>query len=237
METIHNDSIFETRYGKLVFQGYNIFRQVVDGFDNDVGWGCTIRSFQMMYNRFRLKSADFIVPCIETVLEKSKEFGGIPGEWYSQSIVCKTMASIVDDISFGSVPVNFPCLAVVVTRLDVGRQLTDRSKDILQRFFASSHQIGLVGGKQNSCYYLVAYNGHRMHYVDPHKMLKNDCLQQMEVEALDPCVTFGWMCKDQLELNAVKEEFRDLFDSSCLNELQSSDFQVLEEDDLCIIDM
>ena len=233
--------------------GYSKFHRPIDGFTNDVGWGCGIRAMQMMLARCMWK-CDWNVQefyqffDFETIIHHSIPYGGIPGELFSLGTVTQAVCDIKSLFAIAQPPSvdlddQYPKLVLLSTRL-APEFLEQTHLDVIKKFLKHPLNVGMLGGHNRSSYYFVALEQVMedvVQYIDPHQMSSGGISpvgrpqKKMLIKNMDPCITFGWWCTNADELNTVKTDFADLLDTSCTFMSSALEMTDVDEDDIVLV--
>jgi len=167
----------------------------VSGFTDDVGWGCTIRSFQMLIANTMVRSEStksqdasrFVEDTVtapfslQSIVVHGSKYGIEAGQWFSPSIAAKTVKDIWEKQK-NPLPFSFkvygenlkrddvldkPALVVLPVKLGI---------DVMEKYYADlvlnlleyDLSVGIVGGKGNSSFYFIGTDDGKVLYLDPH---------------------------------------------------------------------
>lgn len=168
---------------KYVYVCYRQGFPEVQGYTNDCGWGCTIRSSQMMLGNACLQLnplmnkdelmhlvGDFktSIFSLQNIVEAGLQYGINAGEWFPPSIVAKSIRDISnekenkDNLKFNVIvyPEEYDAkrcantLLLLSIRLGV-KKIENIYRDEILKFFKSPNSVGIVGGKRSSSYYFI----------------------------------------------------------------------------------
>lgn len=178
----------------LLFACYRNGFSSCDGFTDDVGWGCTLRSFQMVLSN-ALSSAGVSHPeqyimddpttcpfALQHLVSVGKKVYKIrAGEWFTPSMGARALyeccpsdlplsvrlhgeKEITED-SFSK-----PVLLLFAVRLGIDR-LEKNVQETLKKFLKDERCMGLVSGKKTSSYYIIGLTPEENPvYMDPHEL-------------------------------------------------------------------
>jgi hypothetical protein len=175
----------DTLKGKLLFSCYRYSFPEFAGYTDDVGWGCTIRSFQMLILNALLhvdedgklaESSERIQALIgdekesffsiQNIVAFGAEYGLSAGNWFSPTNGAYALQNIADKLHFPSMSIQvYPQISfdscedrptLLVLSTRLGVQTIDSSyRALLTEYFKSDECIGVVGGKKTSSFYFV----------------------------------------------------------------------------------
>jgi hypothetical protein len=178
---------------RLVHCCYRYEFPSIGGFTDDVGWGCTVRSFQMLLgNTIQRTIGRSHLDCItdefactfsfQNIVQKGTDrYGKTVGDWFAPSEVANCFHDIWSEnekeqfgfrfCMYGKDVLNdnsFPCLLVVPITLGVEKVNPLYHKTIVD-FLRHPNSMGMVGGKRSSSYYLIGTTqSGKILYLDPH---------------------------------------------------------------------
>lgn len=248
---------------ELIFACYRCDFPSLDGYTDDCGWGCTIRSGQMMVAN-ALRRAGSAVPYIEakimdepdrqysihSIVREATEFSCKAGEWFSPSVTLKSIQKCSRDedlqvrVFNGAVPEFIeekPLLLILSTRLGLD-SIPDTISKELKKILKDTRCVGIVGGKRTSSYYFVDVEDGMLVYLDPHE-LRNHLVdgykvsrkKTLKISDLDPSVAVGFLVlKGKQEVTDIMKSYSLLFES-IVPEKSMDDYEVEEEDGFCVI--
>jgi len=184
---------FEPR--RLVFCCYRYGFVPVSGWDSDVGWGCTVRSFQMVLGNVMSFHTDkdylqyirdiperhvFALQNIVSQLPDHRQ----PGEWCSPSDVANAVDHLFvatsqqealgfDYVVYGERIIDtshhFPLLLVLSTKIGL-KDINHELQCIVSEMLCHPNSAGIVGGKGSSSRYFVGFADGELLYLDPHSL-------------------------------------------------------------------
>ena len=180
---------------RLVYCCYTHGFPSVSGFTDDVGWGCTIRSFQMLLGNTLDKTGiwdkslfildDGKAPfSFQSIAKRGIKYAREVGEWFKPSETAKCIKDIFeanngklkgktgfDFFIYGRDDVDdvtFPALMVFPTKLGVDTIDRSHFKNVLD-ILKHPNTMGIVGGSGSSSYYLIGTtHDDKILYLDPH---------------------------------------------------------------------
>lgn len=213
--------------------------ETVGNYSDDCGWGCTIRSFQMLLGNTLMK-----LGCPSSILKKylSDSYQNLfslqnilkqrslqPGDWLSPSTVAKCLEQMPLDrrvpFSIRSYPhltnVTFPLLLLVSTRLGSGFTISEQYLKDVESSFRSQTSAGIVGGRKGSSYYFIGSSDEGIYYLDPHRLrdhsdsnyVGSKFLTPLPITQLDPSMTFGFLVEEEVELENLITRFKSVLDT------------------------
>jgi cysteine protease ATG4 len=181
---------------------YNCYRhnfEKIGWFTDDVGWGCTLRSLQMLIGNVLLRKCNihpskYVVDKMErplsihNLITYGQSYGLREGEWFYPSIACrclrdiwkestlKTMFKVViygEDIK--EVPnASYPMLMILPVKLGIDK-MDEKYQCMLVDMLKESCSMGIIGGSGTSSYYYVGVDsGGKIYYLDPHELRKSN---------------------------------------------------------------
>lgn len=240
---------------KLYYSSYVHGFPSLEGFTDDCGWGCTIRSTQMMLGnsvKKFLKDEKFEkIYSLHNIVQKSGKYGGIAGEWFSPSVVAQTVRdiSIEEHLPFSICFHNsknitsFPSLVLLSTRLGIDKFDTQYIQEV-HKAVAQPTFCGIVGGKRSSSYFFIGTNNiDRLLYLDPHTVQKADHTEKIRAKPkflsfrkLDPCMLFCWLCNNEKDVDDLREKCSFLFDTF-ENYFEEQEVTTVDSDDIldCVL--
>jgi cysteine protease ATG4 len=170
-----------------------------EGFTDDVGWGCTLRSFQMVVSntlaRVNIQKPQQFIrddPAISPfALQRMVSIGKTkykvePGEWYSPSVAAKILLDCIASnyletypecpidivIHNGSNKPDFSRSVLLLFPVRLGIDKLEKSyQNTLLQILQHPCSMGLVSGKKTSAYYIIGFapDG-KLLYMDPHDL-------------------------------------------------------------------
>jgi cysteine protease ATG4 len=173
------------------------------GFTDDVGWGCTLRCFQMIVANF-LANLGVVEP--ETyiyddpmvspfALQRLISIGSTKyeielGEWYNPSTATKILQNCLNSNYNKSYPLFpakimihgidnlseflYPLLLLFPVRLGIDKLEKIYHENLLD-FLQHPCSMGFIGGKRSSAYYIVgSTSNNKLVYMDPHDLRKHN---------------------------------------------------------------
>lgn len=166
----------------------------IDGYTNDVGWGCTIRNYQTLIanailinnkekNALSFVHDDYRSPfSIQNIVLAGKKYGINVGDWFSPSIAAKCIRDIAittntldfkfliygDDYKKGDA-LDAPAIIILPVKLGVDTMelfyLT-----IIMEILNDENNVGIIGGQGDSSFYIVGVDKMKFTYLDPHEL-------------------------------------------------------------------
>jgi cysteine protease ATG4 len=186
---------YQDHHHPLIYCCYRHGFPEIDGFTDDVGWGCTIRSFQMLLGNSILKCSshdvkkyiadDGVAPfSFQSLVKQGKTIcNHDPGNWFKPSETAKCIRKIFSEnenlckvlgfdfaiYGVDDLDVHFPTLVVFPVKL--GIDSIDLS--YYHAFFdmlRHPDSMGIISGSGGSSYYLIGASQHEILYLDPHDL-------------------------------------------------------------------
>lgn len=175
-----NDEILQNVKQNYTYSCYRYGFPPIQGYTDDCGWGCTIRSAQMMIgsaclhiNKGEISTAELVniigdtdnsIFSIQNIVDYGGNFGLGAGDWFTPSIASKCIAGVATErdwekckiIIHPEVPSNEqkPVLLLLCTRLGLDK-LDVSYHEILTLFLNDTAAVGIIGGKKTSSYYFI----------------------------------------------------------------------------------
>lgn len=196
---------------QLAFVTYRHSFPLYQNFSDDCGWGCTIRSFQMLLANLLLKknfnvnltdyfSDDSIyIFSIHNILKFAEKYDAYAGNWFSLSVTGKAIADLqkenlnekknINQANFNitylktkTQKIEFPSLVYFSTCLGVNNIQKKYYNDVIKAF-QFKNCTGVVGGKKNSSFFFIGTNNvDRMLYFDPHSVVQHPTSRYTETQ-------------------------------------------------------
>ena len=192
---------------------------------SDVGWGCMIRSSQMLLANCltRLFNRDAVIEMFEPngifSLNEYIKHGSRPsGEWYGPSSASWVLENLVSHSNIGvniqvcqdivSEPLQYPTLLLIPTRLGLDK-INPIYYDFLKKSIKIEQSVGIIGGtpKHALYFYNSSSDSNDLYYLDPHivqdasnsSKLTYNCntINKISIDRLDPNFGLGFLMKDK----------------------------------------
>lgn len=207
-------------------------------FDTDAGWGCMIRTTQMLcaeglsrimqkqniYNllidnsKYPLSIHNFLI---------NKE----PGKWFGSNETCHMLSNCIKKSKLSEnvkciieqsgilyksdIKVDKSVFIFVTLRLGLHKIEEESSKKLL-KCFDIKQCIGIIGGKPGSSYYFYGYQENYLLYLDPHVIqdshnpqFQSNHINMLHINDLDPSICVGFFIKDQDNFNDFWNNIKD----------------------------
>jgi len=210
------------------------------GWTTDYGWGCSVRSAQMMLANYYLKINSvpilsipelfFDTPdapfSIHNICKVGLTLNKKPGHWYSPSVVGTILGKLVNTITCDTDSTCEKGLWLVPLRLGV-TSIAKEYRNSVMKLMALPQLVGACGGKNNSAYFFIKVIADQWFYLDPHdtRLVSTDPMEYLtsdlysfETNKVNSSLLFGFSitCKKDLEdIKKVLSEFDFLQNNEC----------------------
>lgn len=188
----------------FIFISYRFGFPLCHNLDSDIGWGCTIRSSQMMmasilqniYNKKDLinKFIDNDKNCysIHNFVDYGKVIMDIkPGNWFGPNNCCHCISQFIKNeeqdinvyitdsfnrtIYMDEIGDLFNKKLLLLIPMRLGlNNIQENYINDLIKMFDIENFYGIIGGKSNSSYYFIGYNDNYLYALDPHFVNRYD---------------------------------------------------------------
>ena len=174
----------QIKQGNLILCCYRHGFPPIGGYTDDVGWGCTIRSFQMLIANtisVQCESIDaisFVVDdaqapfSLQNIVLEGKKYGIEPGDWFAPSVASKVIRDIMKKengmleklLGFQVMVYGEDLLkgqelqsaALVILPVKLGVDTIDASyHETLYNILEDEHCKGIIGGHGSSSHYFI----------------------------------------------------------------------------------
>jgi len=182
--------------------------------NNDIGWGCMIRTSQMLLFKFLeyhmndideqyikewFSDKNYHHYSIHNYINHGKKYNVIPGNWISPtqiSLIVKDLVEshikdvdvLIKENSLTKEEIIRKTLVLFPRRLGL-KNPKSYTNQLLSLFPINDIFIGIIGGVPNHSLYFFDYKETSLISVDPN--IKTG-LRKVSIEVMDPCMIFGF---------------------------------------------
>ena len=229
-EPLYEKEDILNRLYQLIWITYRKNFEEINNYTNDIGWGCMIRTTQMLVGEglIRESNKSNITKLFKDDINSELSIHNMLinndiGKWYGPTETSYMISRCLNKLDYNTyiessgilykseIRIDKPLFIFIILRLGLDN-IDENFKESLLRCFEIESCIGIIGGKPSSSYYFYGYQNDNLLYLDPHIVqeskspeYKCEIINLLNYKKLDPSLCVGFFIKNEKELNNFYE--------------------------------